>query len=654
MRTSDKRQTDKNVAFVIMPFATLLVPQLGVSLLKSALEKIGVQSDILYLNLSFGERIGRSFYEWLKDSDPRFQLAEWVFSRALNGEDWDKEPPFVEWLQSEVLKTDNPCEDLDVSLSHFREAHRLAGEYIEACVNDVDWQPYAIIGFSVCNMQNVASLALAKRIKERWPEKIIVFGGSNCEGAMGLALHENYPFIDYVCRGESDVLFPALVESLLQHKSLPEMNGLIYRDDIGQSICVGSGAVPITDLDSLPPPNFDDFFAAINSCSLSLEDEIILCAETSRGCWWGQKQQCSFCGVNGENLVFRSKSPDQAVKEITELTKKYGVKHFWISDSILDMKYFHQFVPMVINSDPPVFLAYEIKANIRKNQLRLLKEAGIGRLTVGIESLSTPILNLMGKGVNAIQNVQLLKWGTELGLTLSWNFLFGFPGEPQEEYARVVDLIPPLLHLHPPGGYGCIRLERFSPYFSSPSDLGICNVRASDGYRYAYDLPSEELFKIAYNFDFAYIDGRNPDDYTESLIIQLDQWRKNFRPGSLFSITKNGKLSVYDRRNGQPEKVWHLGEIEKALFDYCDEAHTLKRIHRQLVDLAYDISVTELTEKLDGYVDEGLFYRDGDWYISLVIPSDPIIQEHCSEEVLELAFAELFAELTGPRKQICE
>ena len=37
--------------------------------------------------------------------------------------------------------------------------------------------------------------------------------------------------------------------------------------------------------------------------------------EGSRGCWWGQKHPCSFCGLNGRKNVYRYKSAGRLYEE---------------------------------------------------------------------------------------------------------------------------------------------------------------------------------------------------------------------------------------------------------------------------------------------------------------------------------------------------
>ena len=72
----------------------------------------------------------------------------------------------------------------------------------------------------------------------------------------------------------------------------------------------------------------------------------------------------------------------------------------------------------------------------------------------------------MRKGVTAAQNVNTLRWATYYGVDVSWNVIWGFPGETEGDYAEQVKLVSNLTHLNPPSAAGTrIWLERFSPLF---------------------------------------------------------------------------------------------------------------------------------------------------------------------------------------------
>jgi hypothetical protein len=82
----------------------------------------------------------------------------------------------------------------------------------------------------------------------------------------------------------------------------------------------------------------------------------------------------------------------------------------------------------------------------------------------------------MRKGCTGLQNIQLLRWCEELGITVFWNLLCSFPGESPVEYARMAELIPLLAHLQKPSYCGRIHVDRFSPLFTN-AELGIAEPR---------------------------------------------------------------------------------------------------------------------------------------------------------------------------------
>src|SRR4029077_2997389 len=132
-------------------------------------------------------------------------------------------------------------------------------------------------------------------------------------------------------------------------------------------------------------------------------------------------------------------------------------------DNIIDWKYFDTFLPELRDAELDLKIFYELKANLSKAQVRLLKDSGVDYIQPGIESLSTPILRLMKKGTSALQNIRLLKWCAEFKVDPSWIVIYGFPLEPPQEYDRMSALVPSLVHLPAPKMVP-LAVYRFSPY----------------------------------------------------------------------------------------------------------------------------------------------------------------------------------------------
>jgi len=599
-----------------MPFGAIR-PAIGVSLLKSHLEGIGVPSRIMYLNMRFAKLLGEQDYEQVAERMPIPSLAgDWVFSSCLFGERPHADTAWGEAFAERFATYLQPKPALDV----LHRARALAESYIDDCLESVDWGAYDVIGFTSTFFQHVASLALARRLKERDPRLLVAFGGGNCEGEMGLQLHRSFPFVDFVCSGEADISFPRLIQALIHGGDVAEISGVIFRRD-GQTCCNTLAPERVRDLDKLPYPNYDDYFEQRTEVWPTKTEPDGVLMETSRGCWWGEKHHCIFCGLNGTSMAFRSKTAGRALDEVVALSEKYQSAFVAMVDNILDMNYFRDFLPELINRQLDLQLFYETKANLSKDQVRMLRDAHVETIQPGIESLSTDILRIMRKGTTAVQNIQLLKWCKEFGITAQWNLLYGFPGESPADYEKMVDIISSISHLEPPANIASIRLDRFSPNFVSGDTLGILNIRPDRSYRDVYGLPEGDLPGLAYYFEHDYIDGRDPESYIGETHRAVCRWQRDSGCRRLV-VTDHGEMAaILDFREGARQILTILRGHERALYLFCDHHRTRKRIDAFVAELgATDLDLDEVLERL---VASRLMIELDGRYLSLAVPVSP-------------------------------
>src|ERR1051325_8252516 len=176
-----------------------------------------------------------------------------------------------------------------------------------------------------------------QRIKARRPDWFVIFGGSNCEGVMGVETLRQFEFVDAVVSGEADFVFPAMVQSILASDTIPPLQGVSTREDLRRQLSrqPPSNTPLIRELDELPIPDYDDYFEQLAQSSLQPTKKPILSFETSRGCWWGEKLHCTFCGLNGATMAYRSKSAERALDELTYLAGRYPGYNLNAVDNIL-------------------------------------------------------------------------------------------------------------------------------------------------------------------------------------------------------------------------------------------------------------------------------------------------------------------------------
>ena len=339
------------------------------------------------------------------------------------------------------------------------------------------------------------------------------------------------------------------VRRVLQGQPFGDLPGVFTRRTalplLGQAL---PNAPNTEQLDDLPYPLYDDFFEQLAASSLRPAAMPWLLMETARGCWWGEKHHCTFCGLNGQGMAYRSKSAPRALAEFKYLTDKHPGHPVSVVDNILNMEYFKNFIPQLIEHNPGVEVFYEIKANLRKDQLRMLAAAGVTSVQPGIESLSDQVLQLMDKGVRALQNIQLLKWCKELGIEPQWNLLWGFPGEHVEEYERMAEFIPLLTHLPPPHAEARIRLDRFSPNYDQAEQRGFTRLTPYPAYRHVYRVADAALANLAYFFTFEYSTPCADWQYVEPVAAAIEQWQACHHESTLFWIEQDENLWVWDAR----------------------------------------------------------------------------------------------------------
>jgi ribosomal peptide maturation radical SAM protein 1 len=465
---------------------------------------------------------------------------------------------------------------------------------------------------------------LARLLKARAPGVRVLFGGANCEGPMGTALHRAFSWLDAVVRGEAERVLPGLVRDLLAGGPVTPVPGLCWRDEAGRSVSADGAGEPVA-MDDVPLPVYDEYFERLETTRLApaVRPRVTLLYEGARGCWWGARSTCTFCGLNGDSMAFRSKAPARVLDEIGALAARHRRTSFQIVDNIVDPRYLREVFPRLAEAGHDLSIFLETKANLRKDQVRLLHAAGVRFVNPGIESLSTPILRLMRKGVTAYQNLRLLKWCAEIGIRCHWNLLYGFPGEPAEEYGRMADLVPSIVHLDSPR-LTPLRLDRFSPYHQAPAAHGIAVGEPLPHYRLLYRAAPELVRDLAYSFEFTRADGADPEAHVAPLRAALAAWDDALLAGSRGSLRLArgpGFVVVRDRRPGLPAADYTFDDVEGRLYLACADGATAAQAWERAVQAPgrTDVTVDDVAAFLDDLVDQRLAYAEDGRYLALAI-----------------------------------
>ncbi len=506
-----------DAALVCMPFQSPALAPLAIPLLASVLRERGYGVAELYLNLDFAKIAGVDRVLTVSEGGTKLGFAaEFLFAEAYWGSAYEaasKSVPGTAALTEELFGTPP-------------ERAALLAKFEQTCLRRIMALRPKVVGFTTSTNQLMPSLWLARLVKRADPSIRIVFGGACCANPMGAQLKESYAQIDAVVSGYAE---SALVE-------------LMAGRGWGSTV---EGAAEVV-MDELPIPDYSVFVAAARETVGDYGYRLQF--ESSRGCWWGEKNHCTFCGLNQDEMKFRRKSVERVVSEVRRLWDQHG-RDLFSTDTILALEHLKHALPALASYDDGPRLFYEIKANVSETEVVELKQARVDWVQPGIESLSSNLLRLLRKGVTSLQNVALLKWCAEKQVYVSWSILVRIPDEAASDYEHQLRLLSWLPHFQPPQSAIPVRVDRYSPYFQFHREFGWAQLEPFPEYQVIHcDMTSDQVRNVAYFF--AGDNERTLGPLNEKRVAgAVQEWQQRNKEGDGLFLGSDGNLVRIDRGN---------------------------------------------------------------------------------------------------------
>ncbi len=612
---------EPRVALVSMPWAPVGEPSLGLAVLKAQLARAGIDSRIWHANLGLLRHVTGSAYQQIASL---WGLNEFAFTGILD-EDFTQDQ--IACVMERCYAHHNPDADVafdnpaDLGRAVIRLRHEIVPPYLARCAEEILAYRPTMVGFTCMFDQTLAAVALALLIRRKCPEVQIVLGGYALEGPPGVEILRAFPHIDAIAVGDGEPIISTLANASVGRMSLSGIAGVLTQDDP-----IGKPRHKF-EVDDSPDPDYSDWFSEI--AMLKSEDRItirtsVLPVESSRGCWWGQKQHCVFCGIDEETLSYRAKKPATVLKMLAAMRERYGSDSpFRFSDYILPHSYISTLLPQLAEIEPRYELQCEVKANQNENRIKAFAAAGFTELQPGIESFDSNVLRLMKKGVTGIQNVNMLKLGYIHGIQINYNILFGLPGEKAAWYQRMIDQMPRLFHLTPPVTRTETIVTRFAPLEADPGRF-VPNAEARHHRCYDSLFSASFIERTEFCLDrYGYYFERYFDFEPEAapaycaLIIEVDHWKKQHRDRDVFLSWESigDSLLMRDTRFDKCRETL-LEPAQARIYLAADRnPKTLAALARETNRPTSEIETTV------GFLDDaGLVWREDDSILGLAAP----------------------------------
>jgi ribosomal peptide maturation radical SAM protein 1 len=621
------------ILLIDMPFALLHTSSIALTQLKSVLDsrfdgKVCV--EIHYLNQDFAQYMGVALYQYIALSVESLVsgVGEWFFRQSAFPELADNTQEYFSRYYPHPGKR---TQVLKYAIQKKREG---VDDYLGELIAKYDLDQAAVVGFTSMFSQNPACFAMARNLKERNPDIITVMGGPNCQSPMGEEIVRHVPQIDYVFSGPALESFPEFIQCCLDRnlEARDRIDGVFSKANVAMfsTQATSDECVEIfgrdLDINTKVELDYEPFLESFERHFRDKGMKPLLLFETSRGCWWGQRSQCKFCGLNSARMDHRVMSPERAIEQFKSLFEYASPLYLSCIDNIMPKSFINE-VFAYLDTPPDVTIFYKVRVPLSEENVQTLSKAGVKIIQPGIEALATSALKAMGKGTTAFQNLLCLKNCLRYGVYPMWNFMVGLPGGEEEEvYEKYLRDIPLLVHLPPPTGVQTVGFERYSPYFVNAQQYGL-DLQPSDFYSFVYPFDEEVLKNLAYNF--------TNQNFSAPYLATMVKWigrvqekcnlwwarwhgKDQVLPPRLFFKRKEDLSVVYDSRSG---------EVVEYQIDHT-ATEVLKHLNkpRKLAQLAEDLSDVQNfdpAKEIASLQDRGLVFEENGRFISLVLPEEP-------------------------------
>jgi radical SAM superfamily enzyme YgiQ (UPF0313 family) len=338
------------------------------------------------------------------------------------------EPPIgLGYIAAILEKNSFECKIIDANVL------RLANEEIIKEIPAIT----KIVGIYLNSFSFNSVKELTEMIRKKDPNTLIMLGGPLPTAAPEITLREIS--CDGIIRGEGEYSCLMIITNLYsgRHHFEGDIPGLAF---LGPDNSITYNAIQrIDDLDRLPFPSYH-IYPDMRKYKSRSRKKPLAAIVTSRGCPY----QCTFCSKDIFQNKMTIRSAKNVLEEIDYLVKEHGVKQIDILDDnfALNKKRLKDILNGLIQRKYDLVFNFQsgITTEVLDDEiLKMMKEAGVYKLSFGIESADEELLRLHKKKINLKKIEEVVKTAKKMGFLTYGFFIVGLLGETEEGFNRTLD-----------------------------------------------------------------------------------------------------------------------------------------------------------------------------------------------------------------------
>ncbi len=300
-----------------------------------------------------------------------------------------------------------------------------------------------LIGFSLCSVPFREVAEVTTRVKRQFDVPVI-WGGSGAT----LEPERSLEYADMVCVGEGEDLIVALADAIdagRDYSHTPSLwlkrGGEIVRNPDGKMVDFEKIAFPDVSESRTVHINDDRRRRNLYVPTLGHQYHIM----TQRGCPYS----CSFCiesvyqDMYGKKDSLRRRSVDVVIAELVQAKQKHNVSAvmFWDDVFTTHPKWLREFAPRYKAEVGLPFWCYTYPRTTRKEDILLLKDAGLTSIGMGIQSGSRDVLAEYNRPVPSALSIRAARDIIDCGIGGTFELITRGEFETEETCRETFDFL---------------------------------------------------------------------------------------------------------------------------------------------------------------------------------------------------------------------
>lgn len=300
-----------------------------------------------------------------------------------------------------------------------------------------------IIGFSIYVWNEQISLAIARKLKTLYPDKLIIFGGPQVPDKANQYLISN-PFIDVVVHGEGEHVFNLILQHYTPNKlSLNGISGISYVEN--NKFINNPKTGRFKELNEIPSPYLTDIFQSIMDKKPNAQ--WLALWETNRGCPFS----CTYCDWGSATQAKVSKFDINRLQKEIQWFSNNKVEFIFCCDANYGMlprdiditKY-------VVESNKKTGYPKALSVQNTKNATersyqvqKILSDGGLNKgVTLSVQSMDkNTLINIKRDNISTESYQELQRRFMRDGIDTYSDMILALPGETHDSFVNGIDQI---------------------------------------------------------------------------------------------------------------------------------------------------------------------------------------------------------------------